>query len=219
MCSVRHLSTTTLLGLFLALIIVLQFGYPLTYLGRPWFLGYQVLYALMFVSGSFAASEGKAQLRINLLSAVVFFAFSVWYAVEPDNPWANLAAYASILPFQLSVIYSLLRFVQLQERVTTNTVLAALGIYLLIGAVFVPLYGLVETLQPGSFVDGVSPNEPVVWQQLMYYSYVTLNTVGYGDIQPVKAWARSLSTLEAVVGVLYLAVAIARLVSLYEREK
>ena len=211
--------STTVLGSFLVLVILLQFGYPLTYLGRAWFLGYQVLYALMFISGSFAAGEHRWQLRVNLVSAVGLFAFSVWYALEPENPWANLAAYAAVLPFQASIIYSLARFTRLQKRVTTNTVLAAVSIYLLLGATFVPLYGLIETVQPGSFVDNVAPDERIVWQQLLYYSYVTLNTVGYGDVQPVTPWARSLSTLEAVLGVLYVAVAIARLVSLYEREK
>ena len=215
----RPFSTTTVLASFLTLVILLQFGYPLTYLGRSWFIAYQVLYALMFISGSFAAGESRTQLRVNLASAVSFFACSIWYALEPENPWANLAGYASLLPFQVVILYSLVRFVRLQERVTLNTGLAAVSIYLLIGATFVPLYGLVETVQPGSFVDSTAPDDGIVWQQLIYYSYVTLNTVGYGDIQPVKAWARSLSTLEAVLGVLYIAVAIARLVSLYEREK
>ena len=214
----RRFSTTTLLASFLTLVILVQFGYPLTYLGQGWFIGYQVLYALMFVSGSFAAGESKAQLRVNLASALVVFAASIWYITDPENAWANLAAYAAVLPFQLIIIYLLARFTRLQTRVTVNTVLAAVSIYLLIGATFVPVYGLIETVQPGSFVDGASPGEGVVWQQLMYYSYVTLNTVGYGDVQPVNAWARSLSTLEAVVGVLYLAVAIARLVSLYGRD-
>ena len=172
----------------------------------------------MFVSGSFAAGESRTQLRVNLASALVVFAASIWYITDPENAWANLAAYAAVLPFQLIIIYSLARFTRLQTRVTVNTVLAAVSIYLLIGATFVPVYGLIETVQPGSFVDGASPGEGVVWQQLMYYSYVTLNTVGYGDVQPVNTWARSLSTLEAVVGVLYLAVAIARLVSLYGRD-
>ncbi len=214
----RRFSTTTLLASFLTLVILVQFGYPLTYLGQGWFIGHQVLYALMFVSGSFAAGESRTQLRVNLASALVVFAASIWYITDPENAWANLAAYAAVLPFQLIIIYSLARFTRLQTRVTVNTVLAALSIYLLIGATFVPVYGLIETVQPGSFVGGASPGEGVVWQQLIYYSYVTLNTVGYGDVQPINAWARSLSTLEAVVGVLYLAVAIARLVSLYGRD-
>ena len=208
---------TKFLGLFLVLVLLVQFGYPITYSGRAWLFIYQLFYALMFVSGLLIIRESAWQFKLNIGSAMAFLGFAIWYLLEPMNPWANLATYAALIPFQITVIAALVRFVQLQEKVTLTTILAAVTIYLLIGAIFVPFYGLIETLAPGSFVDSAFPGEGVVWQQLVYYSYVTLNTVGYGDILPHNPWARSLSTLEAATGILYVALAIARLVSLYDR--
>ena len=57
------------------------------------------------------------------------------------------------------------------------------------------------------------------WQQLIYYSMITLTTVGYGDIIPVNAWARTLAALEGMTGVLYIAVLMGRLVGIYRQEK
>ena len=86
-----------------------------------------------------------------------------------------------------------------------------------------PVYGIIETWTwfpdrtTHAFVDGLNDfsDVPFPWQTFVYYSYATLTTLGYGDILPVTFWARSVATLEAVVGVLYTAVIVARLVGLY----
>jgi hypothetical protein len=88
---------------------------------------------------------------------------------------------------------------------------------------FVPAYGMVETItmletHHHAFVDNIDPHDPdlpLPWQTFVYYSFVTLTTAGYGDVLPVSMWARSLATLEAMVGVLYLTIVISRLVGLY----
>jgi MFS-type transporter involved in bile tolerance (Atg22 family) len=74
---------------------------------------------------------------------------------------------------------------------------------------------MLEAAIPGSFVDNTLET-PVRWQQFVYYSLVTLSTAGYGDILPSNMWARMLAGLEATIGVLYVAILVARLVSLYE---
>lgn len=80
---------------------------------------------------------------------------------------------------------------------------------------FVPVFGMLEAAIPGFFVDHTL-GAPVHWQQFVYYSLVTLSTAGYGDILPANMWARMLAGLEATIGVLYVAILVARLVSLYE---
>ena len=62
------------------------------------------------------------------------------------------------------------------------------------------------------------PGEFFPWQSFIYYSYATLTTLGYGDILPVTMWARSMASLEAIVGVMYITVIMARLVGLYSSE-
>ncbi len=69
-----------------------------------------------------------------------------------------------------------------------------------------------------AFIDnglGVAPQ----WQQLVYFSFVTLATLGYGDVIPLNAWARSLATVEGMVGVLYVALIMGRLIGVYSQEK
>ena len=202
--------------LYLLLLIAFnQFAYPFTEAGSVSILIYQSGYAAMFLASVFIPEVGREHVILTGLTALVFFGFSVLYVLEPQETWRNAAVFLSLIPFQVSVIASLFRLVFGRPRVTAEVIYAAVSIYLLLGALFVPLFGALETFAPGSFVDTLHPDAPIVWQQLIYYSYVTLTTLGYGDILPVSSWARSLVSLEAVVGVLYLAILMARLVGLY----
>ncbi len=111
-------------------------------------------------------------------------------------------------------------------RVTNDTISGAVCGYLLFGIMFAFVYAIIELLYPGSFmIDGklLRPDLRRFYYQheistLIYYSLVTLATVGYGDIAPVSLPARVLAALEAIAGQFYIAVLIARLVSiLYSR--
>jgi hypothetical protein len=81
------------------------------------------------------------------------------------------------------------------------------------------VYGLLDFLIPGSFRDGSYPDVAVQWQQLIYYSYTTLTSTGYGEILPISWWARSVANLEMVAGGLYITIVMSRLVGLYKSEK
>ena len=84
---------------------------------------------------------------------------------------------------------------------------------------FGSLFDLVETLAPGSFqinVDTAGPVE-IRWRTLIFFSFMTLTTFGYGDVTPTTAQAQSLTAIEGVIGVLYLAVLIARIMGIYAR--
>ncbi len=107
----------------------------------------------------------------------------------------------------------------LEDRtVTTDTLYGAVTVYLLIGVTWTVAYILLEHFQPGSFfVDAVhNPDGRLTQTDFLFYSFVTLTTVGYGDIAPLSSAARTLSLLEAVCGVLYVAVLVARLVAAYQ---
>jgi voltage-gated potassium channel Kch len=100
------------------------------------------------------------------------------------------------------------------QSVNREHVYAALSAYLLAGIFFGVSYWVLEQIWPGSFAPGgkFSPNSAI------YFSFVTLATLGYGDIVPRTDLARGLATFEGVGGQLFLAVLIARVVSLYARE-
>ena len=95
---------------------------------------------------------------------------------------------------------------------TSNVVYDAVVIYLLIGITWSDVYAVLEHLPPGSFnLAGASAIEVPAFT---YYSFVTLTTLGYGDVTPLTDQARSLAILEAVIGQLYMTVLVARLVGL-----
>ena len=110
-----------------------------------------------------------------------------------------------------------------QSEVSTDTILGGINVYLLLGLVFTFAHGLLETLQPGAYQMGGLPlTEQLIGGEgyaslstFIYYSFTTLTTLGYGDISPARPVSQMLSSAEAVVGQLYVAVFIARLVALH----
>jgi hypothetical protein len=111
---------------------------------------------------------------------------------------------------------SALRFALGARVVDREHLYAALSAYLLAGTFFGVFYWILERTLPGSFaVPGEGAQGHFSLPTAIYYSFVTLATLGYGDIAPRSEIARGLAILEAVAGQLYLAVLIARLVSLY----
>jgi Ion channel len=102
-------------------------------------------------------------------------------------------------------------------RITNGRLYASVSLYLMIATVFFALFNLLETLDSGSFSEnGLPAGSPVSRHSLLYFSLVTLTTLGYGDIVPVSQQARIFAALESVTGVLYIAITVARLVAAYQ---
>lgn len=99
--------------------------------------------------------------------------------------------------------------------VTTDTLAGAVSAYFLIGITFGLLYALIERLVPGSFRDTTEVGRHLSQSEFVFFSFVTLTTVGYGDIVPWGAHARSVVIIEAVLGIMYPAVLISRLVGMH----
>jgi Ion channel len=117
--------------------------------------------------------------------------------------------------FGVSVI-GLFSYLQEARTVTSGHLYTAASIYLLIGISWFTLYSAIEKVYPGSFLQTTtgSTNRPT---DLLYFSLVTLTTLGYGDILPGSGEVRILAALEAGVGVLYVAITVALLVSGYKQ--
>jgi hypothetical protein len=97
--------------------------------------------------------------------------------------------------------------------VTRERIQGSVAVYLLLGLTWASAYELLHILRPEAWTGAAS--EAPISQTWIYYSFVTLTTMGYGDITPVHPVARSLAILEAVTGQLYLAITLARLVALH----
>jgi hypothetical protein len=116
----------------------------------------------------------------------------------------------------LVIIWTVARAVFGPGRITYHRIVGAILLYLTIGLVFVALYTMVGAYSPNAFSGMTVTAHVSLPSDLVYFSFTTLTTLGYGDIMPVHPIARSLSNLEAIIGQVYPATLLARLVSLGE---
>jgi hypothetical protein len=117
------------------------------------------------------------------------------------------------LLYILVLIWVLWQRVFARGRVTANRLMGAVTVYILLGVLWNQIYDLLEAVHPGSFNFGPDFSGISIDSSLMYFSFITLTTVGYGDATPAMPFAHSMAVLEALVGQLYLAILIGRLVS------
>jgi hypothetical protein len=112
------------------------------------------------------------------------------------------------------LVWSILK----DPSVTTDTLAGAISAYFLLGISFGVAYMTIESILPGSFKDSIQPGKVLSPSEFTFFSFVTLTTTGYGDIVPWGPHARALSIIESVIGVMYPAVLIGRLVGMHGRK-
>jgi hypothetical protein len=103
------------------------------------------------------------------------------------------------------------------ETSNFDTLCGAAAIYLMLGITWTSFFSLISLVYPDAFL-GLRDDALERWNDLMYFSFTTLTTLGYGDVAPTNTVARIWATLEAVAGTLYLTILVARLVAIYSRE-
>jgi len=158
-----------------------------------------------------------------------FFLWSALLIAIPSvlSRWFEIPGGAQAGPFVLALFFLLISAQMLSDifkhrQIQTDQVLGGVNVYLLLGVMFARLHVGVETLVPDSYMLGGLPIADAAGAAgseledvFQYFSFATLTTLGYGDIRPVGHAARVLSTTEAVVGQLFIAIFIARLVSIH----
>jgi voltage-gated potassium channel len=178
------------------------------------------LTTLVMMSAVLAVSKR----RRTLVAATVVMAPAIvckWVNhIRPDvmPPEAHMLG---AIVFMVFLVAHFLRFILRSPRVTSEVLCTAISAYLLIGILWSLAYILVAELVPGSFsfAAGSTPGRSMEGFDAVYFSFVTLCTVGYGDVIPVSRGAQLLAILEAAIGLLYMTVLVARLVSVYSSEK
>ena len=179
-----------------------------------------VLFTVVLIAAVFAVANRKRSLAIALVLAVPAITARWINQVRPDlvHPAVFLVCALVLLAF---VIGHLLYFVLRAPVVTVEVLCASIAAYLMLGLTWTVAYWLVDQLTPGGAFSFNTPRGSRSMNGFtgFYFSFITLSTVGYGDITPVSQAARWLAAMEAMTGLLYLAVLIARLVSLYSTPK
>ena len=176
------------------------------------------------IIGSFSviASIYAANIHRSLLIFAIVLAIPALFQriVLPKVSANSFFIFNIVLSFVFDVVIVVVIFrhvVFTAEQPTSETIFGALCIYLLVGFSFASVYGMVAAFQPNAFYLDPRTNLHSVPDQFdfIYYSFGTMTSLGAAGITPVSSQARSLSILEAILGVLYLAVLIARLIAAY----
>jgi len=179
-----------------------------------------LLVTLVLVMGVLAVGRRRRTLVVAAILALPAFIGKWVNHLRPDWVPAEVFLVAGLL-FVVFVVANLLGFILRAHRVNSEVLCAGVSVYLLLGLAWIFAYLLVARTVPGAFFlnNGTTTGHSLQGADAFYFSFVTLSTVGYGDIIPVSNVARMLAAMESMTGTLYVAVLIARLVALYSSEK
>lgn len=196
------------------LCLALFIGVPVAATGRGNRTLFDVLFSLLLLSGVVTvARKPMLTLAISILTVVTIAVrwASLARGLSALEPWGQGLAIVLIAAMTVLVLVQVFR----EGPITGYRIQGAIVVYLLMGLMWSAAYELVFHIIPGAFHFAQAvPHEGVGSHSLVYYSFITLTTVGYGDITPVHPAARSLAVAEALAGQLYPAILIARLVSM-----
>jgi len=180
----------------------------------------EIIVSIILFTAIWAVSRHPGVLAAAVLLAVPAFAVRFGAYLLESHRLATLWPIFGIVLFAFTAVV-LLRQVLLETAVTLETIAGSVSVYLLLAVVWALIYTLIETTRPGSFQVGgrVLDLPPDVSgghvPEFLYFSLVTISTVGYGDIVAMTPPARMIAALEGVIGQLYLAVLVARLIGMH----
>ena len=159
----------------------------------------------------FASAARRVGLAMGLAAIWLIL---IWIRPFGDGQVGSLLVDLALIAICAAAIDSALRLVLRATVVDDEVLFAAVSVYVLMGVAWAAAYSIMATLQPGAL--SLSPEDAErPWQALLYFSFVTLTTLGYGDVLPVSSVARAWAMVEAAAGTIYLAILIARLVNSY----
>lgn len=182
-------------------------------------VGVPITFTVVMLLALAGAADTQRQLLIGVILVVPVLILN-WMAELRPTDGRLIARGLLTIGFMLYVASALLRHVVRAKQVDAEILFAALCLYFLLAFIWGSGYAVLEVAEPGSFagasiVTGDSFDRTVELGWVMYFSFVTLTTLGYGDISPIGEAARVIAITEAALGQLFLVTLVARLVSLY----
>ena len=171
-----------------------------------------ISFSAVLLSAVYAVSQQQRHFIIAALLGLAAIT-TMWLSYFVESSFTVAAFRTFTILFESYMVITILNFIFGTPIVTGNVISAAIVVYLFVGSLWSHIFVILETLQPGSFStphDMLCENPAI----FIYYSFVTLTTLGYGDITPLTTQARTLAITEAIIGQIYMTVLIARLVGL-----
>jgi hypothetical protein len=202
------LTWLTILLLFMMFVVA-----PLQALGAFGFQVFELLLAVMLVAGVFVISGSRTAVAAMLVALVMIITAAVLRIRSPSILDLNLFAGAWLI-VGVTLAWAVARSIFAPGRVTYHRIVGAVLLYLTVAIIFAAFYTFIGTLQPDAFANMKVEDSPKLATQLIYFSFATMTTTGYGDISPLHPLARAMCNLEAIFGQLYPATLLARLVTL-----
>ncbi len=177
-----------------------------------------VMTSAILISSAYAVSGQRKTLRVSLFLLVPALITS-WSTIFLSELWPMVISRVLVLTFVSYILGVIALDVLSEKNVTRDTIFGSACVYMLMGFAFGDIYMLFQIIEPQSFGQAidVAPvgGEVKVASELNYFSFVTLTTLGYGDMTPKTGMVRGIATLEAMLGQFYLTVLVARLVGLH----
>jgi Ion channel len=203
-----------LLTTLTAILILMMFVFaPLQAIGIKQFQLLDFASALALITGMFFLS-GSPIVAVALVAAFIMAGTAaVLRQTAPSVLDVHLFA-GALLVMGVTLVVVVARAVFSPGRVSYHRIIGAILVYLSVAVTFSALFTIVGLLVPHAFYGMVLEDNPALASNVIYFSFVTLTSTGYGDVYPIYPVARSLCNLETIIGQLYPATLLARLVSL-----
>lgn len=197
-------------------------GYPLA-AGLFGAIVLQAVITVMLLGALNAITRSGTLFKVMAVLLVPTIAAN-WFVDPSSHPWLTTTSMFSSVAFFAITLGAILASILGAKEVTTDVIFGSIAAYLLFGVVLALCYHAVNVLDPGNAISTISEGMTAEtrhsqFSDHLYFSYVTLTSVGYGDITPVGPVARNLAIFEGIFGQLYVAILIARLVSIHISQK
>ena len=196
------------------LLLIIAYPYVQGEMSRQIVLG--LFTTLVMIMSVIAVGDKKIHAIIALVLAAPWFLLLLLKFPLVPIDLSQLVKEEIVFAFLLFAYTTYRIFIHIikSREVTAEILFASICVYILIGLTWGTIYIIIETFHPGSFIDS-SGQYLHDGPDFLFFSYTTLTTVGYGNIEVVSDQARSIASLEAIIGQLYLTIMVARLVGLH----
>ena len=173
-----------------------------------------LVFSGLLVVGVWTLRGGGRFFQIGMTFVVVGVVLNL-LAANMQSSFLQYGSLVLLIGFLLIAITFTLQQVALGTDISVNRIAGAICVYLLLGVIWALSYAVVERAIPGSFSGFVAWADGSFDSEWIYFSFVTMTTLGYGDLLPISATARAMAYMQAVFGQFYIAVLVAGLVSAY----
>ncbi len=178
----------------------------------------QIVYTAILLSALYTVTRTPAMFRAGLVLLVPALVAN-WLLNPVDQPVLSIVASTAILAIMLGAIGSMLRDIIMAKRISQDIIFGSVAVYLLAGVTWAFGYEFLNDITPGQVIESVGnvltvENRAAMFPEFTYFSFITLTSVGYGDLAPIGPPARALAIVEGIFGQLYTAILIGKLVGM-----